>query len=286
MILPWLLGLLVFTAGPMLASLVLSFARWDVIRSPKLIGLGNFATLLSDPFVGTALYNTAYYTFIAVPLHVAGALIFALLMNVKARGIRIYRTIYYLPSITPSVASAMLWAWIFNTDYGLLNTVLLFLGLPRIQWLLNPAWAKPAFIIMSMWGLGGAMLIYLAGLQGIPQPLYEAAEVDGANRWRRFWHITVPLLTPVIFFNLIMQIIGSFQVFTAAYLITEGGPVNAALFYVLYLWNCAFRELRMGYAAALAWVLFAVILVFTALQIWLSGRWVYYESPLRNGTGK
>jgi multiple sugar transport system permease protein len=286
MILPWLLGFIVFTAGPMIASLLLSFTQWNVIKPPRFTGLRNLSNMLEDPFVGISLFNTAYFTFIAVPLHVVGALIFALLMSMKLRGIRIYRTLYYLPAVTPAVASALLWAWVFNSDYGLINTLFRLVGLPKIQWLLDPAWAKPAFIIMSLWGLGGAMLIYLAGLQGIPQILYEAAAIDGANRWQRFKNITIPMLTPVIFFNLIMQIIGSFQVFTAAYIITQGGPANATLFYVLYLWRTAFTHLRMGYASALAWVLFMLILLFTVLQLWLSGRWVYYESALSSGKGR
>lgn len=283
MILPWLLGFIIFTAGPMIASLLLSFTQWNVIKPPRFTWLQNFGTMLDDPFVGISLYNTAYFTFIAVPLQVVGALLLALLMNMKLRGIRIYRTVYYLPSVTPAVASALLWAWVFNTDYGLINSLLRLVGLPKIQWLLDPVWAKPAFIIMSLWGLGGAMLIYLAGLQGIPEMLYEAAEVDGANLWQRFWNITIPMLTPVIFFNLIMQMIGSFQVFTAAFVMTQGGPANATLFFVLYLWRSAFTSLRMGYASALAWVLFVVIMLFTGLQLWLSGRWVYYESALGKG---
>jgi multiple sugar transport system permease protein len=201
-------------------------------------------------------------------------------MNTKVRGVGIFRTIYYLPSIVPAVANAVLWAWIFNTDFGLANVLLRALGLPKIQWLQNPDWALPAIILVSLWGLGASMVIYLAGLQGIPSVFYEAAEIDGAGRWAQLWNITLPLLSPVIFFNLIIGIIGTFQIFTAGYLITDGGPQNSTLFYVLYLYRNGFEYLKMGYAATLGWVLFAIIMLLTLFVFKYVGGRVHYEDSV------
>jgi multiple sugar transport system permease protein len=201
----------------------------------------------------------------------------ALLMNTEVRGIATFRTLYYLPSVIPAAANAMLWAWFLNSDFGLLNALLQAIGLPKVLWLQKPEWALPALMLMSLWGLGGGMVIFLAGLQGIPNEFYEAAEIDGAGAWAKLRHVTIPLMSPVIFFNLVMSIIGSFQVFTAAYLITNGGPQNATLFYVLFLWRNAFQYLEMGYAAALAWVLFFIIMGLTVLVFRGIGSRVYYE---------
>ena len=202
-------------------------------------------------------------------------------MNVNVRGIALFRTIYYLPSIVPVVANALLFAWIFNSEFGLLNAVLRFFGLPKVLWLQDPATAMPALIIMTLWGIGGAMVIYLAGLQGMPQHLYEAAEIDGANYWHRFRHVTIPMMSPVIFFNLVLGLIGALQTFTQAYIITNGGPQNSTLFYALYLYRQAFTDFKMGYAAALAWVLFAIVLVLSMLVFRTLGRQVYYEDEER-----
>jgi len=278
---PWLVGFVLFTAGPMLASIVLSLMEWELIVPPTFVGLGNFRQLMADRYVSISLYNTAYYTFLSVPLHLITALIAAILMNQRVRFISYYRTLYYLPSVTPAVASALLWSFVFNPDYGLANAVLQMFGLPAQGWFFDPALAKPTFILVSLWNLGSAMVIFLAGLQGIPDTLYEAASIDGANWLAKFWSITLPMLSPVIFFNLVMGIIASFQVFTGAYIITNGGPADATLFYVLYLYRNAFQFFRMGYASALAWVLFLIILVFTLLQLRLARRWVYYEGELR-----
>jgi multiple sugar transport system permease protein len=220
---------------------------------------------------------TTVYTAISVPVTMALALLLALLMNTKVRGMGVFRTIYYLPSIVPAVANAVLWAWILNSDFGLLNALLHVFGLPKVLWLQQPALALPALILMSLWGLGGPMVIYLAGLQGIPNEFYEAAEIDGAGAWAKLRHVTIPLMSPIIFFTLILGIIGTFQAFTAAYLITNGGPQNATLFYVLYLWRNAFQYLKMGYAAALAWVLFFIIMGLTAFIFRGIGSRVYYE---------
>ena len=239
----------------------------------------SFQHLIADPRFWQALKVTTTYTLISVPLGLVLALGIALLMNTKVRGIRAFRTIYYIPSIVPSVANAVLWAWIFNTDFGLLNTLLRMVGIPKVQWLVDPRWAMPAVILMSLWNVGRSMVIFLAGLQGIPQEYYEAADIDGAGRAAKLWSIAIPLLSPVIFFNLIIGIIDSFQVFTVGYLLTDGGPQNATLFYVLHLYRTAFRDLEMGYAAALAWVLFFIILGLTLLVVRYLGARVYYEEP-------
>ncbi|MCE7983772.1 MAG: sugar ABC transporter permease [Caldilinea sp. CFX5] len=279
-VLPWILGFLIFTAGPMIASIVISFMKWEVITTPEYVGVQNFTDLVQDPLFATSLYNTAFYTILAVPLQLIVALLTAMLLNNKVRGIALYRTIYYLPSVTPVVASAMLWLWIFNPEFGLANALLDKLGLPKQLWLLDPNWAKPAFIFMSLWGVGGTMVIFLAGLQGVPAELYEAASIDGANSGQRFWQITLPMLTPVIFFNLLIGLIDSFQIFSSAYIMTDGGPQNRTLFYVLYLYRNGFKYFQMGYASALAWVLFVIVLLFTLLQFRLSKRWVYYETDV------
>jgi multiple sugar transport system permease protein len=279
-VLPWLLGFVIWTAGPMLASIGIAFMKWEVIKPPEFVGFQNFVDLFQDPLFLICLYNTAFYTFIGVPLQLLVALLTALLLNTKVRGIALYRTVYYLPSVTPVVASAMLWLWIFNPEFGLANAFLDKLGLPTQLWLLDPNLAKPAFVLMSLWGVGGAMVIFLAGLQGVPTELYEAASIDGASTLQGFWNITLPLLTPVIFFNLLIGLIESFQIFSSAFIMTDGGPQNRTLFYVLYLYRNGFQYFQMGYASALAWVLFVIILIFTIIQFRMSKRWVHYESEL------
>ena len=277
---PWVAGFVIFTLGPMLASAVMAFMQWDILTRPKLVGLGNFATLARDPLFSKSLGNTAFYTIIGVPLYLVLSLLAAVLLNTGVRGMSIYRTLFFLPSLTPAVANALLWVWIFNPDFGLANALLWWLGLPPQKWLFDVNLAKPSFIIMGIWHIGSQMVIFLAGLQGIPETLYEAAAIDGATAWRRFWAITLPMLSPTIFFNLVIGIIGSFQVFTTAYIATGGGPQNATLFYVLYLYRNAFDYFRMGYASALAWVLFAIVLVFTLAQFWIARTWVFYEAEL------
>lgn len=273
----WLIGFLVFTAGPIAASMGLSFTNWDLISPAKWAGLANYRTLLKDDLISTSLYNTLYFTILSVPLSTIAALLLALAMNMKIRGIYLYRTLYYLPSITPAVATALLWLVIFQPEFGIANYMLQKLGLPKQLWLLDPAQAKPILILMALWGVGGGMPIFLAGLQSIPRELYEAAEIDGSNHWNSFISVTLPLLTPVIFFSLITGIIGSFQIFTSAYIATDGGPENATLFYVLLLYRNAFQFFKMGYASAMAWLLFIIVLIFTVLQFRLAQRWVHYE---------
>ncbi len=274
---PFILGFIIWFLIPALTSLWMAFQDWNMIKPPSFVALGNFRDLFKDKLFWQSLKVTTAYTAISVPLTMVLAFLLALLMNTKVRGITVFRTIYYMPGIVPAVANAVLWAWILNSEFGLLNAFLHFLGLPKILWLQEPGWALPALILMSLWGLGGPMVIYLAGLQGIPNEFYEAAEIDGAGGWAKLWHVTIPLMSPVIFFSLIMGIIGTFQVFTAGYLITNGGPQNATLFYVLYLYRNAFQYLRMGYAAALAWVLALIIMGLTAFIFRGLGGRIYYE---------
>ncbi|HHW05884.1 MAG TPA: sugar ABC transporter permease [Methanothermobacter sp.] len=275
--LPWFIGFTVFTAGPIIASFLLSFTNWDLIRPAEWIGFGNYNMLLEDPLFWQSLKVTSIYALFSVPLGILGGLAIAVLMNQKIKGLSVFRTIYYLPAVVSGVAVSLLWSWIFNPDFGVLNYLLSLIGINGPGWIYDEKWALPSLIIMSLWGVGGGMVIYLAGLQGVPTELYEAAIIDGASSWRRFWSITIPMISPVIFFQLIMGIIGSFQIFTQAYIMTGGGPNNATLFYVLYLYRNAFQWFKMGYASALAWVLFIVILILTIIQFKLANRWVYYE---------
>lgn len=277
---PWFISLTLFTIYPIGAVVYYSFTEYKIIRPPEWIGVGNFVELFTvDTIFWQSLYNTFYYTVIAVPLGILVALILATLLNQKLRGITWFRTIFYLPTIVPLFASAILWLWILNPMVGLLNIFLAQIGIKGPGWLASETWSKPALIIMSTWAVGGSMIIFLAGLQGIPRQLYEAADIDGANSWHKFRHVTVPMLSPTIFFNLVMGIIGSFQIFTHVYIMTggQGGPVNSTMFYVLYLYKMAFQYLRMGMATAMALILFFIILALTLAVFITSGKWVYYE---------
>jgi multiple sugar transport system permease protein len=276
-ILPWLLGFLFFTLGPLVASFGLMFVDWEILTPPRWNSFGNFERLALDPLVPISLFNTAFYTLLAVPLHLLAALLAALLLNVGVRGTNVYRAIIYLPSQMPLVASSILWFFIFSPTYGLANAVLGYVGLPEQAWLWDVNLVKPSLVLMAVWAFGGAMIIFLAGLQGIPETLYEAAAIDGASDWHRFWHVTLPMLSPTIFFNLIIGLIGSFQVFTSVFVMTSGGPGTSSLMLVLYVYRHAFQNFKMGYASALAWLLFAIVLLLTVVQFRLSRRWVYYE---------
>jgi multiple sugar transport system permease protein len=278
---PWLVGFLLLTAGPMIASFLLSFTRWNGItpvQDLRWIGGENYARLLlHDPSFVKALRNTAFYALISVPLGMGTALTLALLLNARVRGMALFRTIFYLPSVVSGVATSMLWLWLFNPSFGGVNWLLHRLRLPEPGWLTDESTAIWVFILMSLWAVGNTMLINLAGLQEVPGHLYEAAALDGAGPIMRFRHVTLPMLSPTLFFNLVMGIIGSFQVFTSAYVMTGGGPNEATLFYVLYLYQKAFEQFQMGYASAMAWILFAVVLALTLLVIRSSRAWVYYE---------
>jgi len=274
---PFLIGFVLYWVGPMAYSLYLTTQDWDLISKPEFAGLANYAALFTDRLLGITLWNTAFYTFISVPVRLLLALLLAIALNQGLRGQSAYRTIFYLPSITPAVASAVVWTQIYNSEYGVLNQILRLFGAEPVRWLFIPALAKPAFIFMSLWTIGPQMVILLAGLQNIPQQMLEAAEIDGAGAWARFRFVTLPMLSPSLFFNLVIGIIGSFQVFTSAFIMTRGGPQNATLFMVLYLYQNGFNLFKMGYAATLSWLLFAIVMVFTILQLKLSDRWVYYE---------
>jgi multiple sugar transport system permease protein len=281
-LLPWATGFILFVLGPILVSLVLSLMRYDIVTPPYFVGLSNFRELfLTDiRFLGS-MGNTAYYVALYVPLHMIVALGLALLLNQKVRGMPAYRTMFYIPSIVPIVAGSILWVWILQPEWGLINSLLGIFGIKGPLWLASLTWSKPSLILMALWGSGAAMIICLAGLQGVPQHLYEAAEIDGADRWQRFVRITLPMLSPTLFFMLILGVIGSFQVFTTAYVMTGGGPAESTLFYMLYLYRRAFVFLNMGYAAAMAWILFVIVLVLTIVQFRLANRWVYYEAEQR-----
>lgn len=275
---PAMLGFVIFTLGPMAASAVLSLTDWTIGSAPAFVGVANYARLLSgDDLFWKSLGVTWYYTLGAVPLTLVVAFAIALLLNARVRGLGIYRTIYYLPTLVPSVANAVLWLWIFNPDFGLLNTTLRQAGLPTSNWVFSETAVVPSLILMSTWGFGNVMVIFLAGLQGVPRHLYEAVAIDGGGWWQQFRHVTLPMMTPVIFYNLVTSVIGTFQVFNQAYIMTQGGPNNASTFYVYYLYTTAFTKSEMGYASALAWVLFVIVLVITALLFRSSTRWVYYE---------
>ena len=275
---PWIVGFILLAGGPMLFSLVMSFCDFDVINPGRFVGLHNYRTLLGeDELFWKSLHNTAFML-IGVPLGMAVSLLMAMLLNTKVRGMAVWRTFFYLPAIVPMVAASILWIWIFNPDGGLINRVIEAFGLTGPGWLQDRSWSKPAIIVMGLWGAGGGMIIWLAGLKGINPQLYEAADVDGANAWHKFRHVTIPQLTPYIFFNLVMGTIGTFQIFGQAFIMTQGGPANSTLFYVYHLFNNAFRYGHMGYAAAMAWILFVIVFLLTLLQMKMSKRWVYYEA--------
>jgi ABC-type sugar transport system permease subunit/ABC-type glycerol-3-phosphate transport system substrate-binding protein len=290
---PWIVGFLVLTLGAMLASLVISFSKWDALSPAHFIGLRNYSDLFTaDSRFFKALWVTAYYALFSIPLAIVGGLGVSVLMNQKVFGIRLFRTMYYLPVVISGVATSMLWLFIFNPTTGLLNKLLTIKVIPGIAaghfawqpiwanppgWLLDPTWSMPAFIIMGFWGVGGAMIVYLAALQGIPEELYEAAKLDGAGAWNVFRHVTLPLLTPAIFYQLVVGTMYSLQMFTQAYIMTGGGPEDSTLFYALYLWKNSFEWMKMGYGSAMAWILFVIVLLITLFHLKGSKRWVYYE---------
>lgn len=280
-ILPWLFGMLVFTLGPLIFSLIGSFTNYDVTSRMDFVGLDNYRRIFtSDPLFWTALGNTLYYVVISVPASIFAALVVALLMNQKIPGIRVFRTIYYLPSVLSGVGVYFLWMQLLSPQSGLINIVLSWFGINGPAWLFNPDWTKPALIIMNLWKAGGSMLLYLASLQSISPSLYEAADIDGAGRGRKFWNITLPLITPIIFFDLVTSLIGSFQIFQEAYVMSSdgsGGPANSLLFFNLRMWNKAFVTFEMGYAMAMSWILFLIVFVITLINLKLAPRWVYRE---------
>lgn len=276
---PTLFGLLVGTLGPVLAAIGISFSNWDVITPPTFAGLENYQNLLKDPTFRKALLNTVYYVGVMVPVSTVLSLGLALLMNQKLRAITWYRTAYFLPVVSSTVAVALVWSWIYSKDFGLLNYVLRSLGLEPIAWLSSTKWAMPAVIIMGVWGiLGEGMIIFLAGLQSISQSYYEAAEVDGASGWQKLWRITLPLITPSLFFFFIITMINAFQAFEQIYIMTRGGPVNSTTTIVYYIYRNAFRNFKMGYASSQAIVLFLIIMILTLISWRSQEKWVFYDA--------
>jgi multiple sugar transport system permease protein len=279
---PWLIGFILFTLGPMIASLILSLTDYNIISNPRWVGLDNYIKMLtSDPKFWHSLMVTITYAIFAVPLSLIFGFSLAYLLNLKVPALAFWRTAFYMPTVTLGVATALVWGFILNPRFGIFNWMLSLIGIKGPGWLASPHWALPALILMSLWGVGGGMIIYLAGLQSIPTSMYESAQLDGANGWQQVRFITIPLMTPVIFFNLVIGIIGTFQYFTEAYVLTKGGPAESTLFYNLYLYNNAFSYLDMGYASALAWTLFVIVLGLTLLVFKSSAAWVYYEGEVR-----
>ena len=275
---PFLLGLIAFSLGPMLAAFYFSFTDYTVLDAPTWIGLKNYERLIAgDPLFLVSLGNTLYYVGLSVPAMIVLGFALALGLNQPIGGVTAYRAAFYLPSIVPSIANAVVWIWMFNPQLGPFRLVFELFGIPSPLWLQSDLWSKPALVMISLWSVGTTMMTFLAGLQGIPQHLYEAAQIDGAGRLQRLRHVTVPLMTPTIFFNLVIGIIGSFQVFVYAFVMTRGGPLNSSLMYVLYIYRNAFEYFRMGYASALAVVLTLIVLALTLLVFWSARRWVHYE---------
>jgi multiple sugar transport system permease protein len=281
---PWIIGFILFTAYPILASLYYSFTDHDVLTPSEFVGISNYRDLLTtDHLFFKAVTNTLYFALVSIPLNIVLGVSLALLLNLEVRGMSIYRTVFFLPSIVPQVASALLWAWILNPQFGLANSMLKAIGLPQLGWLSDPVWSKPSIVLMGLWGVGGTMVIYLAALQDVPKELYEAADIDGANAWRKTWSITLPLITPTIFFNLVLGTISTFQAFTLVYVLTQGqgGPLDSTLVYGLLLYRNAFSYLKMGYASAMAWLLFAFVVLITFIIFKSSGHWVFYQGEVR-----
>ncbi len=275
---PTLFGLVFGTLGPVLAAFGISFMDWDVITPPTFNGIGNYTRLLADPTFGKALKNTLYYAGVTVPVAAILSLLLAMVMNQKIRAITWYRTIYFLPVVSSTIAVALVWSWIYSKDFGLLNYALRQVGIEPVAWLASSKWAMPAVIIMGIWGqLGTGMIIFLAGLQSIPQSYYEAAEVDGANQLQRLRHITLPLITPSLFFYIIITMIDAFQAFEQIYIMTRGGPANATTTIVYYIYRNAFRNFKMGYASAQAVVFFLIIMILTLIYWRLQEKWVFYD---------
>jgi multiple sugar transport system permease protein len=283
-LLPWIVGFVAFVAGPMLASLYLSLTRYNIAQPPVFIGLSNFIRAFTqDPLFWGALGKTFLYAAAVVPLGVGGALLIAVLLNQSLRFTTVYRTAFFLPHLTPFVAAVFIWSWLLNPQFGFVNEVLWRLfRIPGPGWFGSPDWAMPALILIALWATigGNMMLIFLAGLQGVPRELYEVASLDGARAWNRFWNITIPMISPTVFFNTVLAVIGALQTFTTAFVATQGGPSYATYFYALHIYNTAFSYTEMGYACALAWIFFVVLVAFTYIQFRASTRWVYYAGEV------
>lgn len=278
---PWLIGFVVFFLGPILASAFLSFTEWNIVGDPEWVGLDNYVQIFErDTRFAKSVEVTLTYAIIYLPIETVLGIGLAILMNQKLKGIGVFRTLFYMPSVVPQVAAALVWVWMLNARYGVVNTLLDTVNISGPNWLGNPFYILPSLILIALWGVGGSAVIYLAGLQNIPATLYEAATVDGASAWQKFWRVTLPLLTPTIFFQLVLGLIGVFQTFTPAYIAAgeSGGPLQAGLFYMLYIFNRGFVSLKMGYASALAWIMTIFILILTVMVLRSSKYWVHYET--------
>ncbi len=276
---PWMIGFVVFYAFPILATLYFSFTEWTLVDPPVWIGLDNYVRMFTrDPLFVSSLKATTLFVVISLPLKLVLGLMLALMLNLKIPGMNVFRTIFFIPAVISGVAVSLMWIWFLNPDTGVVNTLLSYIGIQGPYWFWDRDWALPSVAIMSIWKVGGAAIIYLAGLQNIPAHLYEAAKIDGASKWSRFWRITIPLLTPTLFFQLIIELIDAFKIFTEAYVITKGGPLKATYFFLYYFYEEAFRNYNMGYASALALFLLAVIMSATVLVYVTSRRWVFYEN--------
>ncbi len=280
---PWFIGFIIFGLYPMIMSIYYSLCRYDVLRIPQFIGFGNYEKLIfEDSYFWTSISNTLIYTVLRVPLCIIGSLLLAVLVNNAIKGVKVFRTIYFIPSIVTGVVLSVVWLWMFNPQFGLINSFLAYMGIPGPLWLLDPNWSKPSMVLMSVWSIGGGrMLVFLAALQGIPKHLYEAVDIDGGGWWAKFRNVTIPMLSPVIFLWSVLEIIFSLQVFVEAYIMTQGGPLNSTMFYNLYLYNKAFNDFEMGYASALAWLLLIISLIITVIQFRLSKKWVHYDGGLK-----
>jgi len=275
---PWLLGFFIFTVGPFFSSIWYSLNQWDMVTSMKFVGFQNYVRLLQNDIFWKSVQVTATYAVMSLPAALTLAMILALLVNKQNPIMMFFRGVFFVPAVTSGVAVAVLWRWLFNPEFGLINYMLSWFGIQGPMWLASEHWALPAMTIMVLWSVGATMLIYLAGLQSVPQHLYEAAEIDGASGFQSFWRVTLPMMSPTIFYTLILGVLGAFQAFTQAYVMTRGGPNFATYFYVYNLYEEAFVKFRMGYASALAWVLFMAVLIMTLIQFKVAGRWVYYEA--------
>ncbi|HEY5587121.1 MAG TPA: sugar ABC transporter permease [Ruminiclostridium sp.] len=276
-ILPAIIGLIVFQFGPILYSMVISFTQWDIITPMNFLGTSNYTRMVNDPLVWKSISVTLYYTILNVPLTLIITLLIAVLLDTKMKGMSLFRTIYYIPSIVPAVANAALWMFLYNPMYGFFNQILSMVGIQPQEWIYGEKQVIPSIVLMSIWGAGNTVIIYLAGLQGISRQLYEAIEIDGGGLLHKFFKITVPMISPIIFYNMAMGIIGSMQVFTQAFIMTDGGPANASMFYMLLLYRTAFKNQEMGYASAMAWMMFLIIGIITFITFKTSSLWVFYE---------
>lgn len=284
---PWIIGFLVFTLGPLIMSLIMSFFNWPVIGKPEFIGLGNYAQMFTkDSQFGRSIWITVKFALLFVPLNIVVSLILAVLIAQPVKGSGFFRTIFYLPSVVSGVAVSIIWGWILNSEYGLLNYLLSLIGVKGPRWLSSPNWAMAAMVIASVWGLGTLMLIFYTGLKNIPIELYEAASIDGASPLTRFFKITLPMLSPTILFNVITSTIGALQQLTLALLLTNGGPSKSTYFYGMFVYNNAFKHFKLGYASANAWFMFIIILILTAIIFKSSSMWVFYENEVSSRKGE